>query len=207
LELILDYFPNLTSDQKEQFQAIKSLYLEWNNKVNVISRKDMDSFYERHVLHSLSIAKFIQFKAGSKILDVGTGGGFPALPLAIYFPECQFLAVDSIGKKLNVINEISQSIGLKNLVTKHQRVEFIREEFDFITARAVSRTKQLLNWVGDKVKSENNNDLPNGIILLKGGDLLEELKETNKKYALVNISDYYDLPFFETKKIVYLQTE
>ena len=203
MELILKYFPNLTTVQIQQFRALESLYYDWNAKINVISRKDIEELYLRHVLHSLGIAKVISFSKGSKILDVGTGGGFPGIPLAILFPECQFHLVDSIGKKLKVINGIAEAIELKNIKTSHSRVETVNDEFDFIVSRAVTTMSEFTKWVKDKIAKQQNNTLKNGILYLKGGDLTEELQsyKTVKAYLL---SNYFEEPFFETKKVIYL---
>ncbi|MEP0369211.1 MAG: 16S rRNA (guanine(527)-N(7))-methyltransferase RsmG [Cyclobacteriaceae bacterium] len=201
--IIYKYFPDLTTEQKKQFDALGHLYAEWNDKINVISRKDIEELYERHVLHSLAIARFGQFPDGSHILDIGTGGGFPGIPLAIFFPNCQFYLVDSIAKKIKVVNEVAQAIGLTNLKAEHQRAEKVKSKFDYIVSRAVARTKQLTNWTNHLIKT-NMEDFSSGYILLKGGDLKEELKEVKRKYQEENISSYFDEPFFETKKIIYI---
>ncbi len=203
MDLILKYFPNLTDEQLHQFEALESLYLDWNAKINVVSRKDIDELYLRHVLHSLGIAKVIQFSDNSSILDVGTGGGFPGIPLAILFPNCQFHLVDSINKKLKVVNAVADAIGLTNVKTTHSRVEAIDETFDFIVSRAVTAMPEFTKWVKGKVAKKQKNDLKNGILYLKGGDLTEELKQytTVKAYLL---SDYFEEDFFQTKKVIYL---
>ena len=203
MKLILKYFPNLTELQIHQFEALLPLYKDWNSKINVISRKDIDELYLRHVLHSLAIAKIMPFADGSSILDVGTGGGFPGVPLAILFPNCKFHLVDSINKKLKVISGVSEELELKNIKTTHSRVEAIDEQFDFIVSRAVTAMPEFTKWVKGKVKKEQRNQLKNGILYLKGGDLSEELKQytTVKEYEL---SDYFKEDFFETKKVVYL---
>ncbi len=203
MDLILKYFPDLTDVQIEQFGALKGLYQDWNSKINVISRKDIDELYLRHVLHSLGIAKVISFNEGSSILDVGTGGGFPGVPLAILFPNCQFHLVDSINKKLKVINAVSEAIGLTNIRTTHSRVEAIDDTYDFIVSRAVTAMPEFTKWVKGKIDKTQKNDLKNGILYLKGGDLSEELKQytTVKAYLL---SDYFEEDFFETKKVIYL---
>jgi 16S rRNA (guanine527-N7)-methyltransferase len=203
MELIHKYFENLTPDQVEKFQKLEELYKDWNLKINVVSRKDIEELYLRHVLHSLGIAKVIQFKNGSNILDVGTGGGFPGIPLAIMFPECNFHLVDSIGKKLKVVNEVVEGLGLTNVKTTHSRVEEIDEKFDFIVSRAVAVMPTFVRWVKGKIKREQNNDLRNGILYLKGGDLKEELEDYTT-YKLYDLKDYYEEEFFDTKRVVHL---
>jgi 16S rRNA (guanine527-N7)-methyltransferase len=203
-EIIINHFPDLSDTQKDQFEKLSPLYQEWNEKINVISRKDIDQLYERHVLHSMAIAKFIQFKAGSKILDLGTGGGFPGIPLAILFPECQFHLVDSIGKKIQVVLEVAKGIGLENLTAEHQRAEKVKGEFDFVLSRAVAKTKQLYIWTHQKVSKVHKNEMDNGLILLKGGDLKAEMKEFRRPYKQVNLRKYFREEFFETKKIIYV---
>jgi len=203
MTLIESYFPNLSTPQIEQFRALSDLYTDWNAKINVISRKDIDELYIRHVLHSLSIAKVIQFKKGSKVLDVGTGGGFPGIPLAILFPETSFHLVDSIGKKLKVIEAVSAEIGLNNVKTMHSRVEAIDDRYDFIISRAVTAMPEFVRWVRGKTLKNNRHKLKNGIFYLKGGDLSEELKNF-RKAKIYNIADFFTEEFFETKKIVYL---
>lgn len=203
MELILKYFPDLSEIQIQQFEALEGLYKDWNAKINVVSRKDIDELYLRHVLHSLSIAKVIQFSDGSSILDVGTGGGFPGVPLAIMFPNCKFHLVDSINKKLKVINAVSETLELSNIETTHSRVEAINKTYDFIVSRAVTAMPEFTKWVKGKVAKRQQNDLKNGILYLKGGDLTEELKQyTNVKAFL--LSDYFEEDFFETKKVIYL---
>ncbi|WP_299099098.1 16S rRNA (guanine(527)-N(7))-methyltransferase RsmG [uncultured Winogradskyella sp.] len=203
MELILKYFPNLTEKQIEQFTALEALYMDWNSKINVISRKDIEELYLRHVLHSLGIAKVMSFADGSSILDVGTGGGFPGVPLAILFPECQFHLVDSINKKLKVINAVSEAIELTNVKTTHSRVEAIDEKFDFIVSRAVTKMPEFTTWVKGKIAKTHKNELKNGILYLKGGDLTEELKQYKTVKAFL-LSDYFEEPFFETKKVIHL---
>lgn len=203
MELILKYFPNLTEDQISQFEMLESLYQDWNLKINVVSRKDIDELYLRHVLHSLGIAKIIDFKEGSQILDVGTGGGFPGIPLAILFPKCSFHLVDSIAKKLKVVNEVVEGLNLKNVKTTHSRVEEINGKYDFIVSRAVAAMPTFVHWTKGKIKKSHNNDLKNGIIYLKGGDLTEEL-QGYKIVSIYNLSDFFSEVFFETKKVVYL---
>ena len=203
MELITKYFPNLTKDQIDKFAKLEALYQDWNLKINVVSRKDIDELYLRHVLHALAIAKVIDFKPGTKIMDVGTGGGFPGIPLAILFPECSFHLVDSINKKLNVVREVSAGLGLENVKTTHSRVEEINDTYDFIVSRAVAAMPTFVHWVKGKIAKKQNHELKNGIIYLKGGDLSEELK-TYQTASIYNISDFYDEAFFETKKVVHL---
>ena len=203
MELILKYFPDLTEQQIEQFEALLSLYKEWNAKINVISRKDIDELYLRHVLHSLAISKVMPFANGSSILDVGTGGGFPGVPLAILFPECQFHLVDSINKKLKVIKGVVDALSLENIRTTHSRVEAIDEQYDFIVSRAVTSMPEFTKWVKGKIRKEQINDFKNGILYLKGGDLSDELKQYTR-VKLFPLTDYFKEDFFETKKVVYL---
>lgn len=203
MDIILKYFPKLTENQINQFQALEELYKDWNAKINVVSRKDIDELYLRHVLHSLGIAKVIQFKDGTSVLDVGTGGGFPGVPLAILFPNCKFHLVDSINKKLKVVNAVCEAIELTNVKTTHSRVEAIDETYDFIVSRAVTAMPEFTKWVKGKIAKKQCNELKNGILYLKGGDLTEELSkyETVKAYLL---SDYFDEAFFDTKKVIHL---
>lgn len=203
MDLILKYFPDLSEQQIEQFAALEALYKYWNSKINVVSRKDIDELYLRHVLHSLGIAKVIRFSDNSSILDVGTGGGFPGVPLAIMFPNCQFHLVDSINKKLKVINAVCEAVELTNVRTTHSRVESIDETYDFIVSRAVTAMPEFTKWVKGKTAKKQRNTLKNGILYLKGGDLTEELKQytTVKAYLL---SDYFEEDFFETKKVIHL---
>ena len=203
MKLILKYFPNLTDDQIQKFKELEELYKEWNSRINVISRKDIGDLYLKHVLHSLSIAKFISFKKNTSILDVGTGGGFPGIPLAIIFPDCNFLLVDSINKKINVVKEISNTLKLTNVSYNAIRVEKLKTKHDFIVSRAVTRMNKFRNLVKGLISNKNDNKIKNGIIYLKGGDLTEEMM--NIKHQKVNISDYFDEEFFETKKIIYLE--
>lgn len=200
----MKYFPNLTEIQKAQFEALKPIYEEWNAKINVISRKDMDAFYTHHVLHSLAIAKEIPFVPRTKILDIGTGGGFPGIPLAIYFPECKFHLVDSIGKKIKVVQAVIDELALKNISAQQIRAEQIKDKYDFITARGVSRLKNLVNWTQNKIAKKDKNPIPNGLICLKGGDLTEEIKEIQQEVLLYKISNYFEEEFFETKCIAYV---
>ena len=204
MEIVFKYFPDLTELQTGQFNKLDSLYREWNAKINVISRKDIGHLAERHVLHSLAIAKIIQFNSGSKILDVGTGGGFPGIPLAIYFPEVQFHLIDSIGKKIHVVKTITDQLGLKNITTEKTRAEEISGKYDFIVSRAVSALPVFHKWVIRLVSPDNRNSLPNGILYLKGGDLKEELKSFKCRYQIFSLSDLYSGEFFESKMIVYL---
>ena len=203
MDLILKYFPNLTDIQIQQFKELEELYQDWNLKINVVSRKDIDELYMRHVLHSLGIAKVLEFKDGSKILDVGTGGGFPGIPLAILFPECQFHFVDSIAKKLKVVNEVVEGLGLPNVKTTHSRVEEIKDTYDFIVSRAVAVMPTFVHWVKGKIAKKQKHELKNGILYLKGGDLTEEL-QSYQTATIYNLSDYFDEEFYETKKVVHL---
>tara|TARA_R110002050_G_scaffold281956_1_gene429598 strand:+ start:2387 stop:3016 length:630 start_codon:yes stop_codon:yes gene_type:complete len=203
MELVLKYFPNLTEDQIDKFKKLESLYQDWNLKINVVSRKDIDELYLRHVLHALGIAKVIEFKDGSRIMDVGTGGGFPGIPLAILFPECSFHLVDSIAKKLKVVDEVVEGLGLNNVKTTHSRVEEINETYDFIVSRAVAAMPTFVHWVKGKIAKQQNHDLKNGVLYLKGGDLTEELKDY-KTTTVYNLSNYFSEDFYETKKVVHL---
>lgn len=205
LDLILKYFPDLTVKQKNQFNQLQSLYKEWNAQINVISRKDIDELYTRHVLHSLGIAKVIQFKAGTSIMDVGTGGGFPGIPLAILFPNSNFYLVDTIGKKIKVVNAVAEALALQNVEGVQKRAEKVKFEFDFIISRAVTYLPKFNNWIKGKFSNESFNDLPNGLLYLKGGDLLEELKEAGKPYQSFDLKNYFSEDFFETKKVIYLE--
>jgi 16S rRNA (guanine527-N7)-methyltransferase len=191
--------------QIEQFSMLKSLYEEWNKQINVISRKDTENFYERHVLHSLGIAKVLNFKKGTKILDVGTGGGFPGIPLAIMFPDCEFLLVDSIGKKIKVVNEVAKALGLKNVRGIHERAEKVDSTFDFIVSRAVTQMPEFITWIKNKISKISTNKLPNGILYLKGGDLTEEMKQVKQWHKEYNLKDYFEGEFFETKKVIYVK--
>ena len=198
---IVKYFPNLTEDQVSKFRELEVLYKDWNAKINVISRKDIDELYEKHVLHSLGIAKIQEFKPGSKIMDVGTGGGFPGIPLAILYPEVDFYLIDVIAKKIRVVNEVATALGLHNVKAEQMRAENVKEEFDFIVSRAVTNMPDFVKWVKDKVKKKQNHELKNGILYLKGGDLTEEL-QAFPKATQYDLSDYFKTEFFETKKAV-----
>ena len=203
MELILKYFPDLTEEQKRQFAALYDLYTDWNSKINVISRKDIENLYEHHVLHSLGIAKVIRFKPGTKVMDLGTGGGFPGIPLAILFPEVQFHLVDSIGKKVRVATEIAGSIGLKN-VTRHARAEEEKQLFDFVVSRAVMPLTDLLKIIRKNISPKQQNALPNGLICLKGGELERETMPVKNKTTMWNLKEFFGEEFFETKKVVYV---
>lgn len=205
MEIITKYFPDLTDQQRAQFEQLKDLYLHWNAQINVISRKDTEDFYERHVLHSLGIAKIMSFTPGSKVLDIGTGGGFPGIPLAILFPEVQFHLVDSIGKKIKVVNEVSQALGLKNVRATHARAEEIKEQYDFIVSRAVTAMPAFLPWTKGKFLAKNKNPLPNGILYLKGGDLTEEMSSVKNFFQIHPLSAIFSSDFFETKAVVYVK--
>jgi 16S rRNA (guanine527-N7)-methyltransferase len=202
--LIQQYFKNLTEKQIQQFDQLFDLYSFWNAQINVISRKDIEELYERHILHSLGIAKFISFKPGETVLDVGTGGGFPGIPLAILFPETQFHLVDSIGKKIKVVTEVANALGLNNVKASHSRAEQIEGKFDFVVSRAVTRLIDFYPWVKGKFNKASKNAIPNGILYLKGGDLTEEIEESRLKAQLYPLSEYFDFPFFATKYVVYI---
>ncbi len=204
MELILKYFPDLTEEQKRQFAALYDLYTDWNSKINVISRKDIENLYEHHVLHSLGIAKVIRFKPGTKVMDLGTGGGFPGIPLAILFPEVQFHLVDSIGKKVRVATEIAGSIGLKNVTTRHARTEEEKQLFDFVVSRAVMPLTDLLKIIRKNISPKQQNALPNGLICLKGGELEKETMPVKNKTTMWNLKEFFGEEFFETKKVVYV---
>lgn len=203
MEEIKKYFPNLSQIQIEQFSKLKDLYIGWNEKINVISRKDIDELYIRHILHSLAIAKVLEFNRDADILDVGTGGGFPGIPLSILFPEVNFHLIDSIQKKILVVNGVSNDLGLKNVRAESLRAEKIKSKYDFIVSRAVTKMPEFVSWVRDKTKREDKHTLPNGILYLKGGDLTEELKDF-KTAQIFSISDFFSEEFFETKKVVFL---
>ena len=204
MDLIIKYFPQLSYVQKQQFEALQEIYEDWNSKINVISRKDIDELYIRHVLHSLAIAKFIEFKAKTSILDIGTGGGFPGIPLAILFPKSSFHLVDSMAKKIKVVRAISAELGLVNVTSEAARAEKTTGKFDFIVSRAVAPARKIWEWTHQKIKTTTSTNNANGIIALKGGDLEIEMKALNKSHQEINIRDYFEEPFFETKKIIYI---
>jgi 16S rRNA (guanine527-N7)-methyltransferase len=203
MEAILKHFPYLTDIQKEQFQQLDSLYHEWNEKINVISRKDIDALYTKHVLHSLGIAKIQSFEPGTFVLDVGTGGGFPGIPLAILFPETRFYLIDVIAKKIKVVQAVADALGLKNVKAEQIRAENVKGDFDFIVSRAVTNMPDFVSWVKTKIKKQHKHELKNGILYLKGGDLSEELKDFPKA-TLYDLADFFEDEFFETKKVVHL---
>lgn len=203
IAIIEKYFPSLTERQKEQYRALYDLYAEWNAKINVVSRKDFDQLYLRHVLHSLSIAKVCQFEAGARVLDVGCGGGFPSVPLAIMFPDVHFVSADSIGKKITVVKGVCEGAGITNIDARNVRVEQISEKFDYVVSRAVTEMPQFVKWIWSKIERGQKGTLPNGILYLKGGDLTEELAATKMKWQEFLIADFFEEEFFETKKVVY----
>jgi 16S rRNA (guanine527-N7)-methyltransferase len=200
---ILEYFPDLTAVQKGQFEKLEALYQDWNAKINVISRKDIDELYTKHVLHSLAIAKIQKFEPGTYVLDVGTGGGFPGIPLAILFPETRFYLIDVILKKIKVVQAVAEALELKNVKAEQLRAENVKGDFDFIVSRAVTNMPDFVSWIKDKIKKTNKHELKNGILYLKGGDLTEELKDFPKATEY-NISEFFDNEFFETKKVVHV---
>ena len=204
MDIIIKYFPKLTPGQTLQISLLEQLYAKWNEQINVISRKDFGSLYEKHVLHSLSIAKFIRFLPGTKILDVGTGGGFPGIPLAILFPEVQFHLIDSIGKKIKVVNGIIESLGLKNTTAEQKRAEQLSGQYDFVVSRAVTRLPEFVPWVKKNISPKQKNVIPNGILYLKGGDIQSEIRPFIKNIFVQNISDYFNEEFFKTKKIIHM---
>ncbi|HEX3010017.1 MAG TPA: 16S rRNA (guanine(527)-N(7))-methyltransferase RsmG [Bacteroidales bacterium] len=204
MDLILKYFPQLSETQKAQLSQLNELYRFWNSQINLISRKDIDNLYLHHILHSLSLVKVISFKDGANVMDVGTGGGFPGIPLAIMFPEVQFYLVDSIGKKIKVVKEVSAAIGLRNVSAEQTRVELIKDKFDFIVSRAVTTLPEFHGWIQGKVKKAKQHNVPNGLFYLKGGDLTEEIEPFKKKASVFSISDFFKEDYFETKKIIYL---
>ena len=205
VELIYSHFPDLTERQREQFAMLKEVYATWNEQINVISRKDIEDLYVKHVLHSLAIAKVMPFVPGTKVLDIGTGGGFPGIPLAILFPECSFHMVDSIGKKIKVVNGAIEALELTNATGEHCRAESHKQKYDFIVSRAVTRMQGFLNFTRKKVHNVHENSLKNGLLYLKGGDLAEELAETGKDFKIFDLSQMFEEPFFETKKVVYMR--
>ena len=202
VSLILKYFPEITDEQKQQFEKLEKLYTEWNEKINVISRKDMDGLYEKHILHSLGIAKVMPFADGTKVLDIGTGGGFPGIPLAILFPEVSFTLIDSIGKKIKVVEAVSEGLGLKNVTAVHGRAEKLKEKFHFVVSRAVTQMPEFLRWLKGKFEKEQFNEKHNGVLYLKGGDLAEELG--GLRCEIFQLKNYFEEEFFDTKKVVYL---
>lgn len=204
MKTIEKYFQDLSDLQRKQLTDLEDLYKFWNEQINVISRKDTENFYERHVLHSMGIAKIIAFKDGTTILDIGTGGGFPGIPLAILFPNCHFTLIDSVGKKIKVVNEVAESLGLTNVTGIHGRAESLKEKFDFVVSRAVTAMPAFLYWTRGKFNKKSNNTLPNGILYLKGGDLKEELKSLKQKHKVIPLNKYFNEEFFETKKLVYV---
>ncbi len=204
IEIITRYFTDLTDQQLDQFGRLGSLYEEWNARINVISRKDIEQLYERHILHSLAIAKIIRFKPGTTVLDVGTGGGFPGIPLAIMFPETSFMLIDSIGKKIKVVTEVASALNLSNVKAEHIRVEDVKQKFDFVVSRAVTAFPRFVAMVRTKVASPNNNDLPNGILYLKGGDFEEEVSSFREQIKIFNLQDLFQEEFFETKKLIHM---
>lgn len=203
MDLLLNYFPELSSQQIQQFKQLNILYRDWNSQINVISRKDIDALYEKHVLHSLGIAKVLSFKSGSRILDVGTGGGFPGIPLAILFPKVQFYLIDSIGKKIKVVNAVAKALDLRNVEARHQRAQEFKQPVDFIVSRAVTKMEDFALWVKKNVKNKGKHRLVNGILYLKGGDLSEELIAFPQAEEFM-LSQWFEEPFFATKKVVYL---
>lgn len=201
---VTDFFPQLSPAQVQQFNTLPELYAHWNAQINVISRKDMDNFFTHHLLHSLSIARFIRFNAGTQVLDIGTGGGFPGIPLAIFFPEVQFHLVDSIGKKIKVVNEVAAALGLQNVKAQQIRAEELKNEYDFVVSRAVAPWPDIHRWSAKLISRKGRNALPNGWLLLKGGDLKEELSSAAKRLDQYALSDWFSDPFFETKKLIYI---
>ncbi|NLB26139.1 MAG: 16S rRNA (guanine(527)-N(7))-methyltransferase RsmG [Bacteroidales bacterium] len=204
MDIILTYFRELTSDQIRQYSLLGPLYNEWNSKINVISRKDISKLYERHILHSLAIGKFIKFMPGTKVLDAGTGGGFPGIPLAILFPEVQFHLIDSVGKKIKVVNEVALAAGIKNITTEQVRLENLKYKYDFIVSRAVAELPQFAKWAKKNISPVNKNAIPNGVLYLKGGDLSSEIKPFKKRIIIEDLSQYFKEEYFKTKKLVYI---
>jgi 16S rRNA (guanine527-N7)-methyltransferase len=204
-EILTKYFPEITAEQQAQFSQLQELYTLWNSQINVISRKDIDLLYERHVLHSLGIAKVVAFLPGQNVLDVGTGGGVPGIPLAILFPETHFHLVDSIGKKIKVVTEVAAALGLENVRATHARAEEIKEQFDFVVSRAVTQLKDFYPWVKGKFKKQSTNKLPNGILYLKGGDLTQEIADAGLAVQQYHLKDYFEEEFFETKQVIYVK--
>jgi 16S rRNA (guanine527-N7)-methyltransferase len=206
-DLISSYFPGLSDTQLAQFAGLEELYADWNSKINVISRKDMEQFYVHHVLHSLGIAKVMEFQPGTRVLDIGTGGGFPGIPLAILFPDTQFHLVDSIGKKITVVKDVVKQLKLANVEAQQARAEDLVRKYDFVISRAVTRMANFYPWVKNKIRKEDFNEFQNGILYLKGGDVDEEMDELDKSYVVYHLEDYFKEEFFETKKVVYLPWE
>lgn len=204
MQKIKKYFPDLSEKQLDLFEQLQPFYADWNSQINVISRKDFSEFYERHVLHSLAIAKFTNFKPGSKVLDVGTGGGFPGIPLAILYPKVQFHLVDSIGKKIKVVNEVANSLRLMNVKAEQIRAEELKDKYDFVVSRAVTRLPEFVKWIRKNISQKQKNALPNGVIYLKGGDLSEEIAPFKKNIFVQDLAEYFDEEFFETKKVLHL---
>jgi 16S rRNA (guanine527-N7)-methyltransferase len=204
MDILLKYFPELPESQRKQFAALYDLYLDWNSKINVISRKDIENLYERHVLHSLGIAMAYSFRPGTRLMDVGTGGGFPGIPLAIFFPECEFLLIDSIGKKIKVATEVAASIGLSNISLRHARAEEEKGKFDFVVSRAVMPLADLVNIASKNILKEQKNAIPNGLICLKGGELNREVLPFKKIADVTELSSFFEEEFFQTKKVVYV---
>lgn len=204
MEIILKYFPNLTEEQRKQFAALYDLYIDWNSKINVISRKDIENLYEHHVLHSLGIAQVIRFRPGTTVMDLGTGGGFPGIPLAILFPETKFHMVDSIGKKVRVASEVANSIGLKNVSFRHARAQEEKQQFDFVVSRAVMPLVDLIKIIRKNISPVQQNALPNGLICLKGGELANETMPFKNKVVMHSLCEDFGEPFFETKQVVYV---
>lgn len=202
--IIRHYFPGLSQEQQRQFDLLYPLYSEWNEKINVISRKDIENLYTNHILHSLGIAKAVSFKSGADVLDVGTGGGFPGIPLAIMFPDVHFHLVDSIGKKITVVKEVTKAVGLQNVKADQVRAEQLKGRYDFVVSRAVARMKEFYGWIHKNIKKQSVHELDNGILYLKGGDLEEEMAELKRPYKIYELTDFFQEPFFETKKIVYV---
>ena len=204
MDIILKYFPDLTEDQRDQFARLGKLYEEWNSKINVISRKDISELYTNHVLHSLAIAKFVEFTKGTQILDVGTGGGFPGIPLAILFPEVSFHLIDSIGKKIKVVEAVASELNLKNVTQEQIRVENLKERYDFIVSRAVTAFPEFIKLCRNRIRKEQQNAITNGILYLKGGEFQHEIKPFRRRVSIIPLTDFFEEPFFETKKLIHL---